>query len=73
MLQALVEELFRVACAATGHGVLWAVTLGRGGRRGTRTLQTLTTDRDILANNAGLMAVDRGLEECVGRGSLLLG
>jgi hypothetical protein len=29
MLEFAAEILFRVACAGVGHGVLWAVTLGR--------------------------------------------
>jgi hypothetical protein len=55
MLQAVAEVLFRIACAAAGHGALWALTLGRWRPSWHEDVTGPTTDRDNLATVAGLL------------------
>ncbi|HWE35948.1 MAG TPA: hypothetical protein VG406_05190 [Isosphaeraceae bacterium] len=46
MLQALAEAVFEVVCGVTGHGLLWALTLGR---------RRAFDGRDDLATVVGLL------------------
>jgi hypothetical protein len=55
MLQFVAEVLLQIACAATGHGVLWAVTLGRWKPSWHTDVATPTTDRDNVATIAGVL------------------
>ena len=55
MLRFVAEVLFRTACMVSGHGVLWAATIGRWRPSWHKDVPKPTTDRDNVAALVGVL------------------